>query len=309
MSDDDRRRLRDAFGAFPTGVTVVTACDPAGHPVGFTANSFSSVSLDPPMLLVCPGRSLSSFPVFEGCSAFAVNVLAEGQEDVSNTFAAFKGDRFARVGWRPDARGCPLIEDTAAAFSCDTAGVVPAGDHIILLGAVVDFVQADSRGLGYVAGQYFSLGLEREAAAAPRSDRRAIAGAIIEHEGRVLLEDTGTGLRPPRLILSERGNVRAALSEHLARHGLEVRLGKAYSIFDDRASDEHFTYFLAQASRLPASGPLRPVPIAELASQRYISRPHATMLTRFALEHATRDFGLYVGDDRGGDIHSSRGGD
>ena len=76
MSTPDPRALRDAFGAFITGVTVVTTLDGGGTPVGFTANSFTSVSLDPPLLLVCPGRALSSFPVFQDCRHFAVSVLA-----------------------------------------------------------------------------------------------------------------------------------------------------------------------------------------------------------------------------------------
>ena len=94
MTPPDPRALRDAFGSFMTGVTVVTALGPDGNPVGFTANSFSSVSLDPPLLLVCPGKFLSSFEVFANCTHFAVNILAEGQEAGANTCASVKCDRF-----------------------------------------------------------------------------------------------------------------------------------------------------------------------------------------------------------------------
>jgi len=97
MTTLDPRALRNAFGSFMTGVTVITSRDASGAPVGFTANSFTSVSLDPPLLLVCPGKFLSSYDAFTNCSHFAVNVLAEGQEEVSNTFAGYKGDRFAKA--------------------------------------------------------------------------------------------------------------------------------------------------------------------------------------------------------------------
>ena len=163
MSEIDRGALRQAFGSFLTGVTVVTTRNGAGEPVGFTANSFASVSLDPPLLLVCPARSLSSFAAFARCSHFAVNVLAEGQEDVSNTFAGFKGDRFARVAWRSDGHGSALLEGAAAQFSCRTSQIIPAGDHVVLIGAVEQFAASEQRGLGFAAGSYFSLGRTQHA--------------------------------------------------------------------------------------------------------------------------------------------------
>ncbi|MEL6980158.1 MAG: flavin reductase family protein, partial [Pseudomonadota bacterium] len=145
MSEIDPRALRDAFGAFLTGVTVVTTVGEDGAPRGFTANSFASVSLDPPLLLVCPARRLSSFAAFEGCRDFAISVLAEGQEAVSNIFASSKGDRFAEVAWRPAASGAPVIEGAAAAFACTAQSVVPAGDHVILIGRVTAFERSGRR--------------------------------------------------------------------------------------------------------------------------------------------------------------------
>lgn len=156
MSEIDPRALRHAFGAFPTGVTVVTAWAGDGTPVGFTANSFTSVSLDPPLLLVCPGRALSCFPVFETCARFAVNVLADGQEEVSSIFAGFRGDRFSRVSWRGADGAPPVLEGVAAHFVCRTDRIVPAGDHVLLIGAVETFGNSGREGLGYARGRYFS---------------------------------------------------------------------------------------------------------------------------------------------------------
>ena len=256
----DPHELRAAFGSFPTGVTVVTTRDANGDLFGFTANSFSSVSLDPPMLLVCPGRFLSSFHAFETCKHFAVNVLAEGQEDASNIFASFKGDRFSQVTWRADSQGVPLIEGVAAHFSCQTAQVIPAGDHIILLGEVLDFDHSGQNGLGYAAGSYFSLELERRAATAPRAGADALVGALIETDGMVLLEAGPNGLRPPQFDLSGKSRVRDTLHEHLSSKGLDAELIRAFSVFDDRQSGTRHTYFLAKAEHSTTALPAAPMP-------------------------------------------------
>jgi flavin reductase (DIM6/NTAB) family NADH-FMN oxidoreductase RutF len=103
----DPRALRDAFGCFMTGVTVVTTVDAAGTPQGFTANSFSSVSLDPPLLLVSLANSSRNLDSFAKGAGFAVNILAEGQKDISATFARPSEDRFANLYWRKGPVGNP----------------------------------------------------------------------------------------------------------------------------------------------------------------------------------------------------------
>lgn len=303
MSALDAPALRRAFGAFPTGVTVVTTRADDGTPAGFTANSFSSVSLDPPLLLVCPARTLSTFPVFQTCRAFAVNVLSEGQEEISNIFAGFKGDRFARISWHEDESGCPLIENTAARFSCRVHQRVDAGDHLVLIGRIDRFSHADTRGLGYAAGGYFSLGLERRAEAVPPPGHRAYAGAIVEHGDGILLEETPQGLRPFQVALDSRAGARAAIGSHLAAIGISAELGPVYSIFDDRRSGESFTYFRAVAPGPSLGWPGRFVPAGDVAGLAHVSPAHADMLCRHALERRTGAFGLYVGDELAGDVH------
>ncbi|MFK7869535.1 MAG: flavin reductase family protein [Roseobacter sp.] len=302
MTSLDPDALRRAFGSYITGVTVVTTRARNGTPVGFTANSFTSVSLDPPLLLVCPGKFLSSFDSFAGCTHFAVNVIAEGQEDVSNTFASFKGDRFARVAHHDDAHGSPLIDGALAQFSCAVDRRLEAGDHNILIGKVLDVTHAEGRGLGYAQGQYFSLGLERDALAPVH--KGAICGAIIQHGHHVLLERTPQGLRPPQVSLPDRGNLRAELANALKDRGLPVRLQAAYSIFD--IGDARFTYVLADSHAEP-SGDIDAIAVEDLPQAHYCSRPIAQMMTRYALEYRTRAFGLYLGCGERGDVHSPSG--
>lgn len=300
MTALDPRALRNAFGSYMTGVTVVTTRSPSGEALGFTANSFTSVSLDPPLLLVCPGRFLSSFNSFATCTHFSVNVLSEGQEEVSNTFARFKGDRFASVPHRYDDFGSPLIDGALAQFSCAVEKAIEAGDHSILLGRVEAFSHQGGQGLGYVGGQYFSLGLERSAL--DRGTGATICGAIIQQGNHVLLERTPDGLRPPQVELSDRGSMRHDLAQAFADRGLPISLQSAYSIFD--TDDTRYTYFLAE-SDAALSGMMEAVPLDALAASADCSAPVAHMMTRFALEARTRAFGLYLGDGERGDVHSS----
>lgn len=136
-SGSDPRTLRDALGCFATGVTIITATAADGHPVGLTANSFTSVSLDPALLLACIDNRAQSLETLATAEHFAVNVLHIGQQPTSNRFAT-RGieDRFAGIGWQPGEWGSPLITGSLASFECRRQDMHPAGDHHILIGEV-----------------------------------------------------------------------------------------------------------------------------------------------------------------------------
>ncbi len=298
MTTPDPLALRSAFGSFMTGVTVVTGRSADGTPVGFTANSFSSVSLDPPLLLVCPGKFLSSFEAFSQSTQFAVNVLSEGQEEVATTFASFKGDRYARTPHFEDPLGNLMITGALARFSCTTHQVIGAGDHAILIGQVQHFDHQAGQGLGYANGQFFSLGLER--AALEQDGGVATCGAIITQGDAVLLERTAKGYRPPQAVCQDRGHLREAFTQALSARGLSATLGPAYSVFDD--SNMHFSYFLATAP-VGATSHFEAVPIDTISSLDFASKAITDMMTRFALETRSHSFGLYIGDATRGDVH------
>lgn len=149
------RALRDAFGAFGTGVTIVTAADLAGRPFGFTANSFASVSLEPPLLLVCPARTVSSLPAIAETGRFAVHVLGRRQRPLADRFARRGEDRFAGVAWTRDRHGLPRLEGSCARFACRVERRIPAGDHEILIGAILEH-EADGADepLVFLRGRY-----------------------------------------------------------------------------------------------------------------------------------------------------------
>ena len=155
----DRQGLRAALGAFATGVTIVTArCAGTLGPVGFTANSFTSVSLDPPLLLVCLAHTAASYRIFAEADSFAVNVLEAGQEETARVFATRGADKFTTVAWQPGSLGAPLIDGSLARFECAIHQRVVAGDHDILMGRVVGFSRHDGRALVYHAGSFRALG-------------------------------------------------------------------------------------------------------------------------------------------------------
>ncbi len=136
----DPERFRDVLGRFASGVTVVTAVTDTG-PLGFTCQAFTSLSLDPPMVALAPGKQSTSWPKIAAAGSFCVNIMAEGQQEVCRTFAtpgAQRPDKFDAVAWRPAAGGAPIIGGVLAWVECALVAVHDAGDHELVLGRVVD---------------------------------------------------------------------------------------------------------------------------------------------------------------------------
>lgn len=150
----DPRDLRRAFGQYATGVTVVTARGADGHRIGLTANSFTSVSIDPPLVLWCPSKATPSLTALTEASHFAVNILASDQHDLSRQFATPSDDKFAGVSVTEGLHGVPLIDGAVASFECRTVQFVEAGDHVICLGEVERYEVAGGEPLVFHAGGY-----------------------------------------------------------------------------------------------------------------------------------------------------------
>lgn len=132
----DPARFREVLGHYPTGVALVTAISAAGDPAGMIVGSFSSVSLDPPLVSFMPMRNSRSFEALRSSPHFTVNVLAHDQEDLCRKFTRRDGDRFAGVSWTPSSNGSPLLPDSVASIDCTFSTVHEAGDHLIVLGEV-----------------------------------------------------------------------------------------------------------------------------------------------------------------------------
>ena len=157
-SGSDQRTLRDALGSFATGVTVVTCVDGSGNPFGLTVNSFTSVSLDPPLLLVCIARDARCAPALASASHFAVNVLQTGQQPASIRFSTRDEDRFGTTPWACGEAGAPILRDSLGVFECERFAVYDGGDHHILVGRVVKAsFDASMDPLLYFRGSYRRL--------------------------------------------------------------------------------------------------------------------------------------------------------
>ena len=150
---DDPAAFRRSLGQFGTGVTVITA-SAGSELVGMTANSFSSVSLDPPLVLWSAKQTSQSFPTFKAATHFAVNVLSSEQIALSKHFGRSGGDKFSDVSWRPGLGGAPILDGTLCSFECRKAAEYPGGDHLIMLGAVERFARYDRNALLFAQGRY-----------------------------------------------------------------------------------------------------------------------------------------------------------
>lgn len=136
MSFDDRR-FRDALGTFPTGVAVITAVTAGGERLGMTVSSFNSVSLTPPLVLFSVVRRAHSFSAWMQVRRYAVNILTQDQEDMSNRFARALGDKWTGLVVIDGETGVPLLPNALASFECESHAHVEGGDHVIFLGRVV----------------------------------------------------------------------------------------------------------------------------------------------------------------------------
>lgn len=158
MTDADPALFRQMLGRFATGVTVLTVTAPDGRPHGMTASSLASVSLDPPLLLVCVDRAARMHALITGADAFVVNVLARDQEELSRRFADPHDDRFEQVGYHT-TRDCLVhLAGALAHIECRRQALYEAGDHTIVLGRIVGGDAREGRPLMYFRGGYAALG-------------------------------------------------------------------------------------------------------------------------------------------------------
>lgn len=294
----DPRALRDAFGTFMTGVTVVTSHDSDGNPLGFTANSFSSVSLDPPLILVCMANSSKNYDALTQANGFAVNILAEDQKEISNTFARPSDDRFAQVDWQPGPQGSPVLAGVSAWFDCTMHKTVEAGDHVILIGKVEAFDANTAPGLGYARGAYVTPAAEAEALA---QGANLVVSALIERAGEVLLVDDGNGgLTLPQTSVGRAG-ASVALNALIKASGLEADPGFIYSVFEDGAREHQHISFLCQAADgAPKQGCFTPLTASTMME---VTDPALRiMLERFASESRMGNYGVFYGNQISGDV-------
>lgn len=155
--DLDGRALREVMGRFATGVTVVTAMD-GSQPVGFTCQSFVSLSLDPPLVALAPSKTSTSWPKIRKAGSFCVNVLADTQAEICRVFARSGGDKFAGVDWLPGATGVPALRSSLAWVECRLEAAHDAGDHELVIGRVLSLNTGEGTPLVFYRSQFVRIG-------------------------------------------------------------------------------------------------------------------------------------------------------
>jgi flavin reductase (DIM6/NTAB) family NADH-FMN oxidoreductase RutF len=308
VTDLDPHALRNAFGCFATGVTIITTREADGTPRGFTANSFTSVSLDPPLLMVSIAKSAASLPVFEAAGHFAVNILDDGQRAVSALFAGRSPEKFTQTEWWPGVHGAPLIGGTLAWFECARHQTVAAGDHVILIGRVVDFAAGDGNPLGFLRGAYISHALELRVMEAAAGAEVFRVGAVVEAEGAVLLvpDPLTGGLALPISGAEAANGSMKGLSANLGDLGVVAEINFLYALYEDQGGRVQTAYYRGIGTgETPRRGAFHP--LAALPWERINDPASRSMLRRYAAEHAAGQFSIYVGDVEAGEVRSVSG--
>ncbi len=298
------KALRDAFGRFATGVTVVTTRQPDGTPRGFTANSFTSVSLDPPLLLVCVGKQALSFETFQQADHFTVNVLADDQKEISGLFASQSAKKFDIAAWQPDERNMPTIDGALARFSCAQHRLVDAGDHLILIGRVEDFETREGHPLGYFRGAYFDLGLNSALTEAATAGGVAV-GAVLANKDQVLLSVDKSGhVSVP--VAPANNNSADGLITDLSNRDLIVELAHPYAVYRISKSGTQRIIYHGSVHGQPPDG-MQYFDLGDLPLERVRDGAENSMLRRYAQENRHGTFGFYHGTEVEGVVHTPTG--
>lgn len=297
----DPKELRSAFGSFMTGVTVVTTVDADGNCRGFTANSFTSVSLDPPLLAICVANAAHSADEFRHADGFAVNILGSNQIEVSNLFASKRADKFAVSKWTAGPAGHPVLDGVVTWFDCVTDKIVEAGDHFIMIGEVRAMKTSDQDPLGFARGGYFAVDRERNVAASTASTIVGVS-AIVERNEQLWLDTDreGRAILPRRELRRGEGAIEA-IQEMLRIRGCAAHVSYLFAIYDREDGTGQEIVYRAQARDNAAT--LTGFRSFEDALRDVAHDPVLTrILTRYCNEHAVQGFGIYFGAVEGGTV-------
>lgn len=232
---------------------------------------------------------------------FAVNVLAEDQKAVSGLFASRTPDKFAQCDWSAGAGDVPLIAGALAHFACRRETLVDAGDHVVLIGRVIDFDSRAGNPLGYFRGAYFSLGLEDRLVSAVAASGGTRVGTVLTRDGQVLFSAAADGT----LSLPSARNI-DALRAALAGKGLTAEIDFLYAVYEDRETGTHAIYYQGSFAGKPPQGMVS-LPLAELPWDRIADTGERSMLKRYAGEFRHGAFGIYQGNETTGQVRRITG--
>ena len=307
MNKNRSRNLRQALGSFPTGVTVVSCLDKDNNPLGFTANSFTSVSLDPQLISICIDKESFNIDTFSITEHFAVSILSESQQSISTKFATPNEERFKNIDWRSEDTGSPIISNAVAWFDCKTEQVVDAGDHLILIGKIITFDSSPKTPLMYLRGNYVNLGLEQKMLLAMENENtEIIVGAIIEWRKKVfLLKNTNNGslyfpsasrlghIEDKQSLLGVLKNLNISINEHYL-----------FSVFEKAEDKTSLIYYRAQAKEEVTALKDSFYDFDAIPFDKLTDEASRIMLKRYIKERELNAFGIFVGKESEGKVEA-----
>lgn len=304
MKPTGDRDYRQALGRFVTGVTVVATRDAEGHRCGMTANSFSSVSLEPPLVSICIAKSAASFDAFASSAAFGISVLSSGQQDIAMRFAKPFADKFDGLDIREPVSGAPIVSGSASVFSCRTERVIEAGDHIILLGLVEDYESEHLPLLAYGEGRFLAINpQDQDGVLVPKPTRQVNIGWLVGADDKVLMHRTGSQGQwsvPMAPLAEGRTLAEAMASSAKSLFGHSVQPDFLYATVDVAEDCTCYFYRASATVGAPLGGDWQYFSETELPWDRLSSSGTLSMLRRFFAERKTSKYGIYlnVGEGR-----------
>ena len=297
----DNLEYRKTLGKFVTGVTIITTCEKDGTPRGFTANSFTSVSLEPPLILICIGDFNEGLELFKNSEYFAVNILNEEQVDISNLFAQPVKNKFEEIKWSNSKFGVPIIKGALAWLECKNFDQKRSGDHLILIGNVKNFHNEGGYPLAYYNGNYISFNNETSLVNAMEKDSKTIIGAIIEKNNSILFFDDSKNNILKLPVIGENGepsNTTKLVSKY-SNIGLKISLDFVYSVYEDKRLDAVCIYYRSKGDETIPKG-YKYVKFNDINWEKIKDKALVIMLKRYIEEANQGDFAVYMGNETTG---------
>ena len=297
----DNLEYRKTLGKFVTGVTIITTCEKDGTPRGFTANSFTSVSLEPPLILICIGDFNEGLELFKNSEYFAVNILKESQVDISNLFAQPLKNKFEEIEWSNSKFGVPIIKGALAWLECKNFDQKRSGDHLILIGNVKNFHNEGGYPLAYYNGNYISFNNETSLVNAMEKDSKTIIGAIIEKNNSILFFDDSKNNILKLPVIGENGEPSntTKLVNKYSNIGLKMRLDFVYSVYEDKRLDAVCIYYRSKGYETIPKG-YKYVKFNDINWEKIKDKALVIMLKRYIEEANQGDFAVYMGNETTG---------
>ena len=297
----DNLEYRKTLGKFVTGVTIITTCEKDGTPRGFTANSFTSVSLEPPLILICIGDFNEGLELFKNSEYFAVNILKESQVDISNLFAQPLKNKFEEIKWSNSKFGIPIIKGALAWLECKNFDQKRSGDHLILIGNVKNFHNEGGYPLAYYNGNYISFNNETSLVNAMEKDSKTIIGAIIEKNNSILFFDDSKNNILKLPVIGENGEPSntTKLVNKYSNIGLKLRLDFVYSVYEDKRLDAVCIYYRSKGDETIPKG-YKYVKFNDINWEKIKDKALVIMLKRYIEEANQGDFAVYMGNETTG---------